>query len=164
VDDVIILATGEKIVPGPTEGTLLAHPAVQGVVMFGRERNQAGILVEPVEHRAFDPADEETLVAFRNEIWSAVEEANRTAPAFGRVFKEMILVTKPDKALPRVGKGSISRKGALSLYDEDICALYVPSFQSFVTLVEVGLGMISSTIPIKGLAFRTRRHGKTPTF
>jgi long-subunit acyl-CoA synthetase (AMP-forming) len=128
VDDVIILATGEKIVPGPTEGTLLAHPAVQGVIMFGRERNQAGLLVEPAEHRVFDPADENALIAFRNEIWPAVEEANRTAPAFGRVFKEMILATKPDKALPRVGKGSVSRKGALLLYDEEIHVLLVQSF------------------------------------
>jgi long-subunit acyl-CoA synthetase (AMP-forming) len=120
---VIILANGEKIVPGPTEGTLLAYPSVRGVVMFGRERSQAGLLVEPAEHRAFDPTNETALVAFRNEIWPAVEEANRTAPAFGRVFKEMILVTKPEKPLPRVGKGSVSRKGALLCYDEEIHAL-----------------------------------------
>jgi long-subunit acyl-CoA synthetase (AMP-forming) len=123
-DDVLILANGEKIVPGPTEGTLLAHPAVQGAVMFGRERNQAGLLVEPAEHHAFDPAaDEKALVAFRNEIWPAVEEANRMAPAFARIFKEMILVTSPSKPLPRAAKGTVNRKAAVVLYDEEIRAL-----------------------------------------
>jgi hypothetical protein len=36
------------------------------------------------------------------------------------VFKEMILVTQPAKTLPRVGKGTVSRKGALALYDAEI--------------------------------------------
>jgi long-subunit acyl-CoA synthetase (AMP-forming) len=67
-----VLANGEKIVPGPTEGAVIAHPAVSGAVMFGRERNQPGILVEPAEARAFDPADEAALAAFRNEIWCVV--------------------------------------------------------------------------------------------
>jgi hypothetical protein len=52
-----------------------------------------------------------------------VEEANRRQPAFARVFKEMILVTQPAKSLPRVGKGTVSRKGALALYDAEIRAL-----------------------------------------
>jgi hypothetical protein len=72
---------------------------------------------------------------------ATVEEANRTQPAFAKVhtarivvhpradarlwqiFKEMILVTRPDAELPRVGKGSVSRKAALALYDAEISAL-----------------------------------------
>lgn len=49
-----------------------------------------------------------------------VEQANASAPAFGRVFKEMILVTSPDKPLPRAPKGTIIRKQALALYQEEI--------------------------------------------
>jgi hypothetical protein len=120
VDDVLILANGEKIVPGPTEGILLAHPFVQGAVMFGRERNQAGLLVEPAEYHEIDPTDEAALAAYRNEIWPAVEEANRTAPAFGRIFKEMILVTSPGKPLPRAAKGTVNRKAAILQYEEEI--------------------------------------------
>jgi hypothetical protein len=110
-------------VPAPIEGTVLAHPFVRGVVAFGRERSQVGLLVEPTEAHAVDPTDEKALAAFRNEIWGVVEAANRNSPAFGRVYKEMILVARPDKPLPRAGKGTVLRKGALKLYDEDIRAL-----------------------------------------
>jgi hypothetical protein len=112
-------------VPAPIEGTVLAHPFVRGVVAFGRERSQVGLLVEPTEVHAVDPTDEGALTAFRNEIWDAVEAANRSSPTFGRVYKEMILVTKPDKPLPRAGKGTVQKKAALKIYDDEIEALYV---------------------------------------
>jgi hypothetical protein len=110
-------------VPGPIEGTVLAHPAVRGVVAFGRERTQIGLLVEPAEEHGVNPLDEHALAAYRNTIWGAVEAANRDSPAFGRVYKEMILVTSPSKPLPRAGKGTVQKKAALELYDEDIRAL-----------------------------------------
>lgn len=49
-----------------------------------------------------------------------MEEANRVAPAFSRIFKEMILVVDPKRPLPRVGKGTVARKAALALYDSEI--------------------------------------------
>jgi long-subunit acyl-CoA synthetase (AMP-forming) len=110
-------------VPAPIEGKILAHPFVHGAVAFGRERSQIGVLVEPTEAHAVDPVDEGALAAFRNAIWPAVEEANRVSPAFGRVYKEMILVVSPDKLLPRAAKGTVTRKAALALYDAEIRAL-----------------------------------------
>lgn len=50
----------------------------------------------------------------------SVEEANVPAPAFARIFKEMILVTVPGKPLPRAGKGTIIRKQAMALYADEI--------------------------------------------
>jgi long-subunit acyl-CoA synthetase (AMP-forming) len=125
VDDVLILANGEKVVPGPTEGALLVHPFVHSAVMFGRERTQVGILVEPVESHTFDPADHSALAAFRNAIWATVEEANSTLPAFGRLYKEMILVTHPSKPLPRAAKGTVNRKAAIKEYEQEINAMLV---------------------------------------
>lgn len=49
-----------------------------------------------------------------------VEEANKVGPAFSRIFKEMILITSPDKPLPRAGKGTVMRKAALALYNDEI--------------------------------------------
>jgi long-subunit acyl-CoA synthetase (AMP-forming) len=69
VDDVLVLANGEKVVPGSTEGTIVSHEAVRGAVMFGRGRNQVGVLVETDTVHAFDPANEVALAAFRNLIW-----------------------------------------------------------------------------------------------
>jgi hypothetical protein len=55
---------------------------------------------------------------------SIIEEANRVAPAFSKVFKELILITDANKPLPRAGKGTVMRKAALSLYHDEIEALY----------------------------------------
>ncbi len=49
-----------------------------------------------------------------------VEEANRTAPAFGRIFKEMILVADAARPFPRAGKGTFIRKQVIALYQDDI--------------------------------------------
>ncbi|GJE98682.1 putative NRPS-like protein biosynthetic cluster [Phanerochaete sordida] len=123
-DDVITLSTGEKIVPIPQEAYVTSSPFVYGCVMFGREREQPGILIEPRAEHVVDPSDENALVTFRNKIWPRVEEANALAPAFAKVFKEMIIVTTPDKPLPRAGKGTIIRKQALNAYSEEIDKLY----------------------------------------
>ena len=52
-----------------------------------------------------------------------VEEANRSAPTFARIFKEMILVTEESKPLPRVVKGTVAKHAAFKLYADEIDAL-----------------------------------------
>lgn len=71
-DDVIVLGTGEKIVPIPQEGHLVSNSIITGAVMFGRGRTQAGVLIEPHPAHAIDPLDEQAVVAFRQKIWWAV--------------------------------------------------------------------------------------------
>jgi hypothetical protein len=68
-DDVIILASGEKTVPAPMESVILSCPLVQGTVMFGRERNQVGVLVEPRPEHFIDVRDDKAVAEFRNRIW-----------------------------------------------------------------------------------------------
>ena len=106
--------------PIPQEAYIRSSPLVHGCVMFGREREQPGIVIEPQPEHAVDPNDEAALVAFRNKIWPRIEEANAQAPAFAKIFKEMIIVTDPDKPLPRAAKGTIIRKQALTVYSEEI--------------------------------------------
>ena len=50
------------------------------------------------------------------------------APAFSRIFKEMILVTDPARPFPRAAKGTILRKQALELYEDEIKKLYVSQY------------------------------------
>lgn len=52
-----------------------------------------------------------------------VEEANKEAPAFSRIFKEMILVTRKEKPMLRAGKGTVTKKATIKLYEEEIDAL-----------------------------------------
>ncbi|EIW76897.1 acetyl-CoA synthetase-like protein [Coniophora puteana RWD-64-598 SS2] len=123
-DDVIILSTGEKTVPLPMEGAILANPAVGGVVLFGRERTQIGALVEPRPGYEVDVNDPAQIAKFRNLIWPDVEEANKDAPAFSRIFKEMILVVSTDKPMLRAGKGTVNKKATVKYYEPEINELY----------------------------------------
>ncbi|KZT19320.1 acetyl-CoA synthetase-like protein [Neolentinus lepideus HHB14362 ss-1] len=123
-DDVLVLASGEKTVPPPMEGHILHNPLVQGTLMFGRGHDQVGVLIEPTSAHAIDPKSEKAVIEFRNRIWPTVEEANKNAPAFSRIFKEMILITDPAKPMARAAKGTVQRKMTLALYAEEIDALY----------------------------------------
>ncbi|EPQ52234.1 acetyl-CoA synthetase-like protein [Gloeophyllum trabeum ATCC 11539] len=123
-DDLVILASGEKIVPGPIESKILTSPLVSGVILFGRGHNQAGILVEPRLEYVVNPLDDVASAEFRNMLWAIVEEANKEAPAYSRIFKEMILVTAQDKPMRRAAKGTVIRKATLADYAKEIDDLY----------------------------------------
>ncbi|KAF7305562.1 PKS-PP domain-containing protein [Mycena chlorophos] len=123
-DDVLTLSNGEKHVPGAMEQLVSTSPLVSGALMFGRGREQLGILVEPTAANAIDPGDEVQLAQFRNQLWSVVEEANGLAPAFARLYKEMILVTRKEKPMSRAPKGTVIRGATLKEYELEINALY----------------------------------------
>ncbi|KAL1690000.1 hypothetical protein GGG16DRAFT_103376 [Schizophyllum commune] len=123
-DDVIVHATGEKTVPAPIEGLIVTSPMVGVVMMFGYGRDEAGILVEPAPTHQVDVDDDVQVAAFRNAIWPLVEEANRSAPAYSRIFKELILITRKGKPLPRTEKGTVMRRLALQVYKDEIEKIY----------------------------------------
>ncbi|KAJ7604455.1 hypothetical protein FB45DRAFT_850695 [Roridomyces roridus] len=122
LDDVIMMANGEKTVPGPMEDILIASPYINGVVVFGRGRNQTGVLIEP--HLPFDPADAKKLGEFRNLIWPTIGEVNARTPAFSRLYKEMIIVTQPTKPMVRAPKGTVIKKSTIEAYKTEIDTLY----------------------------------------
>ncbi|KNZ74034.1 Linear gramicidin synthase subunit D [Termitomyces sp. J132] len=130
IDDVVIHSSGEKTVPAPMEDIVLSSPYVMGAIIFGRTHDQPGILIEPKAQYAIDITDQTQVAELRNHLWSVIEEANRIAPAFSRIFKEMILFTSKDKPLPRAGKGTVMRKMALKTYDDEIEGLYATVEQS----------------------------------
>ncbi|KAI0830379.1 acetyl-CoA synthetase-like protein [Trametes gibbosa] len=121
-DDQIMLSTGEKTNPAPLEAILTQDPHVQACLMFGRGRFQNGVLIQPVEQ--FDPADEVKLEEYRNKIWPTIEKVNAYAPSHSRIFKEMIMVTLPNKPLEYTAKGTPRRQVCIAAYDAEIDALY----------------------------------------
>ncbi|KAG1866982.1 putative aminoadipate reductase [Suillus tomentosus] len=123
-DDVIVLSSGEKTVPSQMETVISCCPYVNGAVMFGRERNQVGVLIEPTVDHFIDVDNEEQVAQFRNRVWPHVEDANASAPTYSRIFKEMILVARRNKPVSRTMKGTIERKAALQAYEQEIDALY----------------------------------------
>ena len=54
-----------------------------------------------------------------------ISEANKEAPSFSKIYKEMILVTDKARPLPRAGKNTVLRKAALKEYHKEIEALLV---------------------------------------
>jgi long-subunit acyl-CoA synthetase (AMP-forming) len=66
---VLILSSGEKTVPAPMESIVGANRYVNGTVMFGRGRNQVGILIEPRAGYEIDVDVETQLAEFRNKVW-----------------------------------------------------------------------------------------------
>ncbi|EKM50943.1 uncharacterized protein PHACADRAFT_262848 [Phanerochaete carnosa HHB-10118-sp] len=137
-DDVLVLSTGEKIVPIPQESHISSSGIVKGCIMFGRERELPGIIVEP--STPFDLEDEAALMNFKNSLWPRVEEANADAPTFARIFQEMVIITDPKKPLPRAAKGTVIRNQAISVYDEEIQRLY--------GAIATGTGMRDITRPM----------------
>ncbi|KAL1679182.1 hypothetical protein EV122DRAFT_210432 [Schizophyllum commune] len=123
-DDVIVHSTGEKTVPAPIEGVVLTSPLVAAAVMFGRGRDEAGILIEPAPAHQVDVDDDTAVATYRNAVWPVIEEANRVAPAYSRIFKELILITRKGKPLPRTEKNTVMRKLALEVYSADIEKIY----------------------------------------
>lgn len=91
-----------------------------------------------------------------------VEEANKEAPTFSRIFKEMILVTSREKPMLRAGKGTVMKKATMALYASEIDALYVcfvdPYRFFFPILAYVGT-RLSRRAPRWGSTFHCRLPG-----
>lgn len=64
-----MLSTGEKVVPIPQEGLITSSRFASGAVMFGRGRDECGILIEPSPQFAVNPQDQASVLEFRNQIW-----------------------------------------------------------------------------------------------
>ncbi|KAJ7819956.1 hypothetical protein B0H14DRAFT_3089317 [Mycena olivaceomarginata] len=121
-DDQIMHNTGEKTNPGPLENILNQDPHVSASVIFGRGRFQAGVIVDP--KNKFDPYDPLKLAQFHNLIWPTVEKMNAFAPQHSRLFKEMILVSKPNKPFTYTAKMTARRQAIITDYEDEIAELY----------------------------------------
>jgi long-subunit acyl-CoA synthetase (AMP-forming) len=64
------MSTGEKTLPGVLESTLLAHPLIQGAVVFGRGRERVGVLIETKDAKSIYSHDEQN--GLRNLFWYVV--------------------------------------------------------------------------------------------
>ncbi|EGG00329.1 uncharacterized protein MELLADRAFT_79245 [Melampsora larici-populina 98AG31] len=125
LDDQITLSNSEKINPIPSETTIRSNHAINGVLLFGRGKPQIGVVIEPHEKYAVDVNDRSAVERYIDLIWPSIEEANKLAPAHGRITRNMILVIDPrSKSIPKNSKGLVSRPKTLQLLAEEIEAIY----------------------------------------
>ncbi|EKM53824.1 uncharacterized protein PHACADRAFT_125794 [Phanerochaete carnosa HHB-10118-sp] len=124
-DDLIVLATGEKVRPHALEQRVAEHPFVRGALAFGDGRFQLGLLVEAAPHVPLDVTDAAAVRAYVDAVWPAVAAGNEGTDHHARVSREMLVVTHP-AVLPlvRTPKGSIPRGPNVQVFKEQIDALY----------------------------------------
>ncbi|KAK4205574.1 hypothetical protein QBC40DRAFT_271190 [Triangularia verruculosa] len=120
VDDVIVLKTGEKIMPRTLEDLLTANANVKTAVCVGQGRFEMAVLVEP------SPSATTDLEVLRDQIWEVVLEANETLDAHARVSsKQAIIFVTNGTTVPRSDKGSVMRRETAERFRDEIDAAYV---------------------------------------
>lgn len=119
-DDIIAFTTAEKLNPITMESTISTNPKIKSAVIGGQGKFQASLLIEPHVY----PQSAEEEAKFIKEIWPSVLQANRSCPAHGRIMKGFVFLTKPEKPIPRAGKGTVQRHAALQLYKTEFEELY----------------------------------------
>lgn len=124
-DDLIVLATGEKVRPNLLEQRVAEHPLVRGALAFGDGRFQLGLIVEAAPHVPLDTADENAVRDYVDRVWPAVVAGNEVTDHHGRVTREMVIVTHPSaQPLARTPKGSIPRGPNVAIFKDQVDTLY----------------------------------------
>lgn len=119
-DDIIAFTTAEKLNPITMEGIISANPYVKSALIGGQGQFQASLLIEPRVYPETIEEEEQLL----QKVWPSVLRANQSCPAHGKIMKGFVIFTDKDKPLPRAGKDTVQRQGALKLYEEEFKALY----------------------------------------
>ncbi|CEI60243.1 hypothetical protein FVEN_g6417 [Fusarium venenatum] len=121
-DDVVVLSNGYKISPLDTEALVTTHPAVDGCVMIGSGKPQAGLLIE-----LKDPTikrDDDNAEALFNSIWAVIERANSLSLHKDQLHRDYIAFSEADKPFIRTDKRTIKRRATLALYADYIERFY----------------------------------------
>ncbi|KAL4915854.1 hypothetical protein BDW62DRAFT_203306 [Aspergillus aurantiobrunneus] len=140
-DDVVVLATGEKVLPQVLEQALNATAGVKTAVVFGEKRETVGVLIEPQE--AIPVSAYQGLV---DKIWPCIDQVNQRVDRHARVLSPDAVVIVPEgKAIPRSDKGSVMRNEVARVFSVEIEAAYTTLGQSSQT------PHLDSTDPLPGL-------------
>lgn len=119
-DDIIVFGNGEKMNPVAMESLIESHEIVKSALVIGQGRFQSALLIEPTSNIS-SPEEKD---AASNSLSEIVAKANSESVAHGKLSRDLIIFTSPDKPMLRAGKGSVQRKLTLKLYEEEIDRLY----------------------------------------
>ncbi|KAH7123087.1 hypothetical protein EDB81DRAFT_813530 [Dactylonectria macrodidyma] len=116
-DDIVVLSNGYKISPLETEALVTTHPAVEGCLMIGSGKPQAGLLIE-----LKDPTSRNNEVF--DSIWATVERANALSLHKNQLHRDYVAVAEADKPFIRTDKRTVKRRATLALYEDFIEQFY----------------------------------------
>ena len=120
-DDLLVLATGEKVRPTNLERAVAEHPDIKGVLAFGEGQACLGLVVElaadKFQHDLSEPGNMDLLLS---SIEPYLERGNSFTDKHGKVTKEMIIITRESvKPFFRTDKGTLARRANLAAFDAD---------------------------------------------
>jgi hypothetical protein len=134
IDDRITLDNGEKVLPLPVEGRIREEPLVSEAVMFGIGRSVPGLLL----FRALD-AKEPSAEQYIDQVWPAIDAANRAAEAFSQIGRDMVVVLPPEAQVPSADKGNMMRARVYKMFENEIEQAYTQHSDKFGTKIELQL-------------------------
>lgn len=118
-DDLLVLATGEKVSPHGMENIMEREHLIKRAVLFGTGRFEVGMLIEPVS----DVTGRE--LAFVDAVWPSFIKANETVDQHACISSKAAILIKPvDKEIPLSDKGSPQRKEVYSVFASEIQSIY----------------------------------------
>jgi len=118
VDDLLILSNGSTVNPAGYEESISKIACVKQAIMCATGGQKPALLVEL---EPSSPPDSRLL----DELWMTAKESNRVFPPRSSVERSHIIITSPDKPLPRSAKGTVQRALALEVYREELERLYL---------------------------------------
>ncbi|KAJ3567356.1 hypothetical protein NPX13_g6797 [Xylaria arbuscula] len=155
-DNWIVMSNGLKMDPTETENAVCAHPQVTGALVAGSHRFRLCLLIELKPETVADTEDERKTLL--DELWPTIDKANRAAPRFGQIPKELVLFTSPGKPFSRASKGTIQRRLSIADYEKEIEELYAKAEDGLLTdgLPHLKSTSVSDLLPfLRGLYCET---------
>ncbi|KAJ5598871.1 NRPS-like enzyme [Penicillium hordei] len=141
-DDLICLATGEKVKPTILESLLRQHDGVKDATAFGEGQFEIGVIIETADTLSLGD-----IAQFKATVWPVIKEAGWQMDAHAKITSlAAVLVVSPGD-LPRSDKGTILRKAVTKKYAEEISAVY----RTLEVAVAPALDLSSSHSSIRAL-------------
>ncbi|KAL3455575.1 putative NRPS-like enzyme [Aspergillus heterothallicus] len=119
-DDLIRLATGEKVRPTIVESMLAQHEAVKAAVAFGDGQFEIGVLIESAI-KISSAEEEDELKAT---LWPIIQEAGEKMDAHARISSPQAIIIVETDSLPRSDKGTVLRREVNQRFDKEIAEVY----------------------------------------
>ena len=118
-DDLICLATGEKVRPTILESLLKQQECVKDAIVFGDQHFELGVMVESAKAIKCEEVER-----FKASIWPVIEEAGSQMDAHARITSPAAILIVDPGALSRSDKGTVLRKAVAKQYAEEIASVY----------------------------------------
>jgi len=116
-DDLIVLSNGYKILPLELESLISTHPAINGCLVIGNNKLQAGLIIE-----LKDPSNQSSEVV--ESIWTLIERVALMARHTVHLSRDYVTFANPGMPFVRTDKGTIKRQATLKLYNDYIERFY----------------------------------------